>query len=173
MDLRRPLFQIEEWSPRLAQILWPWVSRLEWPNLTSGFCTIKSLSDEEVKVSVPALRWNSDATGRMTPMAIMAGAELAGRTLWARHNDSRFEVLVLRSIQARFLKPAVGPLMVSCQLSHGDRETILNEVRQGRKASNEMMGTAVDQNQQLVAQIDMEWDIQPTELKSLNEGSLK
>jgi acyl-coenzyme A thioesterase PaaI-like protein len=173
LDLKRFLFTLEPFSPRLARGAWALNGML-----TGGFSVslglqLLELSDNRVAIRVPYARQNRDEYGALVGSAILTAAEQASRLLWVRHLDAGSDRLRLAGVQAQFVRPAESAVHVSGSLSTVERDVVLRELRLGRETSHEMAVSVVDQKDQLVAQLNLNWMIKPMRPVALPHGGAK
>jgi hypothetical protein len=170
LDYRRPLFQLEQWSPFLAKKIWGLTTLLESPmSLALGF-RVHHLTDLNSEVILSGNRLNQETAGVLKAAVILAAAEFASKVLWARHLDPQFDQLQLASIHGRFLKPAIAPLTLRTEMKEVDRERLFRKLRLGEPVEFEMPIIVLDSQDQQVASVSCIWNLKTLRPAVLSEG---
>jgi hypothetical protein len=155
MDYRRSLFQLEQWSPRLARHIWGLKSFLELPFTVALGLKVNLVSDGEVEVEIPF-----DPESQST--ALLFAGEFAAKMIWQRHLRPNLDELKLSSIHGRFLKPVKSAVRVRTQLPEMERERVLRKLRLGESQEFDMGLIYIDNNDQQVASVNVIWSLRPT-----------
>ena len=172
LDYRRPLFQLEQWSPFLAKKFWGLTTILDSPmTLALGF-SVRHLTDLNSEILVSANRINQETTGFLKAAVLVAAGEFGSKLLWQRHVDPRFDQLTLNSIHCRFLKPAVTKVKVRTEMSEADRERLLRKVRAGETIEYDMPVIILDSNDQQVASMSCVWNLKNLRPAALGVGKV-
>lgn len=170
MDYRRPLFQLEQWSPFLARKIWGLTTLLESPLTVALGLKVHHLNDLSVEVEVPLNRMNRNESGHLRSSVLLAAGELASKLVWARHLDPRLDELNLGAVHCRFLKQAAGNVKVRSGLGENDRERWLRKLRVGESSDVDMAVIFVDERDQQIASMNCVWNLKPLRPVALSEG---
>jgi uncharacterized protein DUF4442 len=170
MDYRRPLFQIEQWSPRLARRIWSLTSFLEVPLTLALGLKVNRLSDLDAEVEVPLNRLTRNESGEIHTSALLGAGEFAAKILWQRHLRRGFEEMHLVSIHGRFFKGAESAVKVRTQLHEGERERVLRKIHSGDNTEFDMPLIYIDKKDQHVASVNCVWSFKPLKPPALGPG---
>jgi hypothetical protein len=173
LDLRRPLFQLEQWSPTLAKRIWGLASIFEAPLTVALGLKVRSLNDLHSEIEVPLNRFTRNESGEIQSSVILAAGEFASKVLWQRHLNPDLEVMRLDSIHCRFLRPALTAAKARTELAEPEREKILRRLKSGEEADCEMSVVFVDHKDQQVAALNCVWRLRPQRRLALGQGVTK
>jgi hypothetical protein len=168
MDYRKSLFQIEQWSPKLARRIWGLTSLSQVPLVVALGIKVNRLSDLDVEIQIGLNKFTKNELGQMHPSVLLAAGEFASKLLWRRHIRENLEVISLNAIHGRFFKPCISVVKVRTELPEMERERALRKARSGEKVEFEMSLIYLDKKEQHVASVNCIWSINPLKTQSLS-----
>jgi hypothetical protein len=170
MDLRRPLFQIEQWSPALARKIWGltplWTSPL---SLLMGL-KVQVLTDASAEVNIPFGVQNRGAGEQMEPLVLINAGEWVSKLIWQRHLNPDLEEFTLLSIEFQAQRQAKSAARARVRLDEAERERVLREIRTGQTTDTEMSVVFVDDKEQTLANMKTVWRIKSLRRQELGPG---
>jgi hypothetical protein len=170
MDLRKPLFHLEQLSPKLARKIWELTPLMNAPfSLVMGF-KIKVLDDISVEIEVPCTRQNRNEWGQLQASVLLAAVEFASLMLWKRHLNPALDEIRLDSLQSQFLKPAYTTAHVRASLSEIEREKVLRKMRAGEEVTSELSAVITDEKDQTLASVNGMWGLRTLRPLALGQG---
>lgn len=162
MDYRKPLFELEQWSPRLARRFWGWTSLLDLPVTVALLLRVIEISDLNAEVEITLPRY-------YTSTLITAG-EFAAKLLWKRYLLTDVEEVFLSAIHGNFSKKPLSRIRVRAQLPEVERERVLRRLRAGHTGEIEMPIVCLDKKKQQVATVHFVFTLRPRGQLSLGAG---
>jgi hypothetical protein len=170
MDYRRQLFQIESWSPRLANKIWRFKKLLESPFVLALGFKIRHLAHSDVEVYIPSSIQNKNSRGAIQASVLLAGAEFASQSLWLRHIKIESESMFLLGIKADFQHDCRQGVSLKAELLEEEREAILRKLHNGQKVTHEMVISITDLKNQNLGHINCIWSFELISTLALKGG---
>lgn len=148
---------IEEKSPGLGKGILSAASNILEPFAAGMGLHVAKLEEGLVEVVLPDWWRNRDAGGDVHRGAVTVLGEFAARIFWERHLDLRHANMQVKQIQVKYFKKAQSDLRAVFQISEAERESLLFQLRSRGEVEAESDVKIFDRKEQLVAQVQVDW----------------
>ena len=125
------------------------------PHFLSLGARVSILSSSQVELALPRKMRNLDEHGQILPEVQISAAVEAYRMLWRRNAPEGHFQIVIKEVQAKFLKFSKTVFKIRGELSEITRESKWAELAKHKRSSHEMTLHLFDEENQICSEIDI------------------
>lgn len=129
------------------------------PHFISLGARISILSTSQVELKIPRKARNLDEHGQILPGVQVSAAVEAYRLLWKRNAPNGHFQIVIKSVQAKFLKFTKDDLKVRGELSDLAREARWAELAKHKQSQHQMTLHFFDEQGQICSEVEIESEL--------------
>jgi hypothetical protein len=129
------------------------------PHFISLGARISILAPLKIELTLPRKARNLDEHGQILPGVQISAAVEAYRLLWKRNAPEGEFQIVIKNVQARFLKFSKDDLIVRAELGDVAREARWAELSKHKRSAHQMTLHVFDQQDQICSEIEVESEL--------------
>ncbi|MFP5519430.1 MAG: hypothetical protein ACLGGX_05970 [Bdellovibrionia bacterium] len=164
---------LEEISPEASKAALSYALDIFKPFTQGMGVRIARLSDSHIEVVLPQRPHNLTAHKEFHEGVVLGAGLEAIRTLWARHAPLGEFFLYATKVNLEIHRPPLKELRFKLEMIEAQREAVLAELRRHRKSQQDLQLKIYDENDQLVADLDVQIALQFQPSLAASEDSQK